>query len=53
MNATVLWVLAVIIAIVGIVQLLQGQVIFGIILLIVAAAVGPGGWSVFRGRTRA
>ena len=43
MNATVLWVIAVILAIVGIVQLLQGQVIFGIILLIVAAAVGPGG----------
>ncbi len=51
MNATVLWVLAVIIAIVGIVQLLQGQIIFGIILLVVAAAVGPGGWSVFRSRS--
>ncbi len=50
MNATVLWVIAVILAIVGIVQLLQGQVIFGIILLIAAAAVGPGGWSVFRSR---
>jgi hypothetical protein len=51
MNATVLWILAVIIAIVGVVQLLQGQVIFGIILLVVAAAVGPGGWSVFKGRS--
>ena len=50
MNATVLWVIAVILAIVGIVQLLQGQVILGIILLIAAAAVGPGGWSVFRSR---
>lgn len=50
MNATVLWVLAVILAIVGIVQLLQGQIIFGIIVLVVAAAVGPGGWSVFRSR---
>lgn len=50
MNATVLWVIAVILAIVGIVQLLQGQIIFGIILLIAAAAVGPGGWSVFRSR---
>lgn len=45
-----LWVAAVILAIVGIFQLLQGQIIFGIILLVVAAAVGPGGWSVFRGR---
>ena len=50
MNATVLWIIAVILAIVGIVQLLQGQMIFGIILLIAAAAVGPGGWSVFRSR---
>lgn len=50
MNATVLWVIAVILAIVGIVQLLQGQIIFGIIVLIAAAAVGPGGWSVFRSR---
>ncbi|MEA2825867.1 MAG: hypothetical protein QOG43_306 [Actinomycetota bacterium] len=52
MNATVLWVIAVILAIVGIVQLLQGQIIFGIILLIAAAAVGPGGWSVFNRRSR-
>ena len=51
MNATVLWVIAVIIAIVGIVQLLQGQILLGIILLVAAAAVGPGGWSIFKGRT--
>ncbi len=50
MNAAVLWVIAVILAIIGIVQLLQGQVIWGIIVLIAAAAVGPGGWSVFRNR---
>ena len=50
MNATVLWIIAVILAIVGIVQLLQGQIIFGIIVLIAAAAVGPGGWSIFRSR---
>ncbi len=50
MNATVLWIIAVVIAIVGVVQLLQGQLILGIILLVVAAAVGPGGWSVLKGR---
>lgn len=50
MNATVLWVIAVILAVVGIVQLLQGQILFGIIVLIAAAAVGPGGWSVFKAR---
>ena len=50
MNATVLWLIAVVLVIIGVVQLLQGQIIFGIILLIAAAAVGPGGWSVFRSR---
>jgi hypothetical protein len=50
MNATVLWVIAAVLAIVGIVQLIQGQVILAIILFIAAAAVGPGGWSVFRSR---
>ncbi len=49
MNA-VLFVLAAILAIVGVVQLLQGQIIFGVILLIAAALVGPGGYSIFRGR---
>jgi hypothetical protein len=47
-----LWLLAVIIAVVGVVQLLQGQVLFGIILLIIAALVGPGGYSIFGGHRR-
>ena len=38
-------VLAAILAIAGVVQLLQGQIIFGIVLVVVACAVGPGGWS--------
>ena len=50
MSSFVLWLIAVVIAIVGIVQLLQGQIILGIVLLIVAALVGPGGYSVFRSR---
>lgn len=50
MNATVLWVVAVILAIIGIVQLVQGQIIFGIVLLVAAALVGPGGYSIFRKR---
>jgi hypothetical protein len=52
MNATLLWLIAVIIAIVGVVQLLQGQLLWGLLLLVAAAAVGPGGWSLFRGRDR-
>jgi len=47
-----LWIVAVVIAIVGIVQLLQGQLILGIVLLVVACLVGPGGYSIFRGRGR-
>ena len=50
MNATVLWVIAAIIAVIGIFQLLQGQILLGIVLLVLAAAVGPGGWSIFKGR---
>jgi hypothetical protein len=50
MNATLLWILAVILVVVGIVQLLQGQIILGIVLLIAAALVGPGGYSIFRSR---
>ena len=44
----ILWLLAVVLAIVGIVQLLQGQILLGVILLVVAALVGPGGYSIFR-----
>ena len=51
MNGFVLWLIAVVLAIVGIVQLLQGQIILGIVLLIAASLVGPGGYSVFRTRT--
>ena len=51
--SVVLFVLAVILAIVGVVQILQGQLLWGIVLLIIAALVGPGGYSLFgrRGTT--
>ena len=47
MNATVLWILAVILGIVGVVQLLQGQMLFGVLLIVGAFLVGPGGYSIF------
>lgn len=50
MNATILWILSVILLVVGVIQLIQGQIIFGIVLIIVAALVGPGGVSIFRSR---
>ena len=44
---TLLWVLAVILVIAGIVTALRGQVLLGIVLVIVGLLVGPGGVSVF------
>jgi hypothetical protein len=43
-----LWVLAVILVIAGIVQLFKGQLLWGIVLIIVGFAVGPGGYSIFK-----
>jgi drug/metabolite transporter (DMT)-like permease len=51
MNATVLWIIAAAIAVVGIIVLISGSVLWGIILLVVAAAVGPGGYSIFQRRS--
>lgn len=48
MNATVLWIIAAILAIVGVVQLIQGQIILAIVLFVAACLVGPGGYSLFR-----
>ena len=50
MSATILWIIAAIIAIVGIVQLFQGQILLGVVLLVVACLVGPGGYSIFSRR---
>jgi hypothetical protein len=49
MNATVLWNIAAILVVVGIVQLVQGQLIPGIILIAAGLLVGLGGVSVFGG----
>ena len=46
-----IFVLGVILAVAGVIQLLQGQIIFGIVLLIVACLVGPSGYSIFRDRS--
>ena len=45
--ATLLWILAVILVISGIVIALRGQILLGIVLVIVGFLVGPGGVSVF------
>ena len=46
--ATILWIIAVILVISGIVTLIRGQMLFGILLIVVGLLVGPGGVSIFR-----
>jgi uncharacterized protein YqgC (DUF456 family) len=48
----ILWLIAVVLVIVGIVLLVTGNIIAGIVLIIVGLLVGPGGYSIFRGRRR-
>lgn len=45
--AFLLWLLAVILVVWGIVTLVRGQVLMGIALIIVGLLVGPGGVSIF------
>lgn len=48
-----LWIAAVILVLVGIVQLIQGAIVIGIVLIVLGLLVGPGGVSIFNGRSRA
>ena len=43
----VLWILAVILVVAGIVTIIRGQILWGIVLIIVGLLVGPGGVSIF------
>lgn len=45
--ATILWVIAAILVVSGIFALLRRQVVWGIVLIVVGLAVGPGGVSIF------
>jgi hypothetical protein len=44
---TLLWIIAVVLVIAGIVSLVRGQMLWGIVLIVVGLLVGPGGVSVF------
>jgi hypothetical protein len=46
-TATILWILAAILVIAGIVALVRGSVVAGVVLIIVGLLVGPGGVSIF------
>jgi hypothetical protein len=43
----ILWIIAVILVIAGIVQLFRRQLLLGIVLIVVGLLVGPGGVSIF------
>lgn len=45
--ALLLWIIAVILVVAGIVSLVRGEMLWGIVLIIVGLAVGPGGYSIF------
>jgi hypothetical protein len=45
--ATILWIIAAIFVIGGIVTLLRGSVLYGILLIIIGLLIGPGGVSIF------
>ncbi|MDP9391951.1 MAG: GPGG-motif small membrane protein [Actinomycetota bacterium] len=44
---TLLWILAVVLVVAGIFAIVRGQMLWGIVLIIVGLLVGPGGVSVF------
>jgi hypothetical protein len=45
--AFILWILAVILVVSGIVSLVRGEVLWGVVLIVVGLLVGPGGVSLF------
>ena len=44
---TILWLIAVVLVIAGIVTIIRGSLLFGIVLIVVGLLVGPGGVSIF------
>ncbi|MGH3368003.1 MAG: GPGG-motif small membrane protein [Nocardioidaceae bacterium] len=43
----VLWLIAAVLVIAGIVSLVRGQMLWGIVLIVIGLLVGPGGVSIF------
>jgi hypothetical protein len=44
---TILWIIAAVLVIAGIVALLRGAVLAGVVLIVIGLLVGPGGVSIF------
>lgn len=45
--ATVLWVLAVVLVVSGVVAILRKELLWGVVLIVVGLMIGPGGVSIF------
>ena len=45
---TILWVIAVVLVVAGIIAILRRSIIFGIVLIIAGFLIGPGGVSIFK-----
>lgn len=45
---TILWLIAVVLVISGIVTIIRGSVLWGVVLIVVGLLVGPGGVSIFK-----
>ncbi len=43
----ILWLIAVVLVVAGIFNLFKGEMLWGIVLIILGFAVGPGGYSIF------
>jgi hypothetical protein len=46
--AVLLWIIAVVLVIAGIVSIIRGSILWGIVLIVVGLLVGPGGVSIFK-----
>ena len=47
MLYTILWILSVILVVTGIIRAVRGDLVVGIVLIVVGLLVGPGGVSIF------
>jgi hypothetical protein len=46
-TATLLWIIAAVVVIAGILAIFRGAVLWGIVLILVGLLIGPGGVSIF------
>jgi hypothetical protein len=45
--AFILWIIAVVLVVAGIVSIIRGGLLWGIVLIVLGLVVGPGGYSIF------